>query len=76
MRNLSESGAKEQTVQEAKEEEPRDCKNPWLMLHKWNLECNHSGGDEHDRGHCKSETDSGRNERNIGMRTRMRSLSE
>ena len=59
MRNLFERGPKEQTVQEAEEEEPCDCQDPWLMLHIWNLDCDHCGRDEHDRGNCKSETGSG-----------------
>ena len=63
MRNLSESGAEEQTVQEAEEEEPGDCQKPWLMFHIWNLECDHSSRDKHDRGHCKPETNSGRRTR-------------
>ena len=59
MRDLSESGTKEQTVQEAEEEEPGGGQGPWLMFYIWNLECDHGGGDEHDRRHCESETDSG-----------------
>jgi len=59
MRNLFERGPKEQSVQEAEEEEPGDCQEPWLVLHIWNLDCDHSGGDDHDRGHCKSETNLG-----------------
>jgi hypothetical protein len=63
MRNLFERSAKEQTVQEAEEEEPDNCQDPWLVLHIWNLDCDHCGSNDHDRGHCKSETNS---ERRIG----------
>jgi hypothetical protein len=60
MWNLSKGGAKEQTVQEAEEQEPRNSQEPWLMFYIGNLECNHGGCDEHDRGHCKSGTESGK----------------
>jgi len=60
MRNLFDRGAKEHAVQGAEEEEPGGCEEPWLTFHIWNLECDHSSCDKHDRGHRKSETNSGR----------------